>query len=142
MINPLNAACDAGFVPTDLYYVETPAVEDTLARAIEISETIIDEYDADAPDVHITELDSDREFDRIYAHFTAAIDEVTDRDGEVAVDITPGRKYMSAIAFATGLRHDVDHVFHFYVQDTSFHGQSYPDIPATATTLYDFTEVL
>lgn len=142
MINPLNVACDEGFVPTHLYYVETPAVEDTLKRAIDISRTIIKEYGGEAPEIHITELDSDREFERIYSHFTAAIQEVAEQDGEVAIDITPGRKYMSAIAFATGLRYEADHVYHFYVQDTSFHGKSYPDMPRTVTRLHDFTEVL
>ena len=65
-----------------------------------------------------------------------------ERDAEVAVDITPGRKFMSAIAFAAGMRYDADHVYYFYVSGEEHMGAFYPEIPRTATTLYDLTEAV
>lgn len=142
MINPITAACQEGFTPTDLYFLENPGVSEEIEQAITIGSTIIQEYGGDEPEIHITELDSDRQFDRVLSHYVDGITAVQEGDGEVAVDITPGRKYMSAIAFAAGIEYDADHVFYFYLGSRDLHGQCYPDMARSATRLYDFTEEL
>lgn len=142
MVNSLNAACEQGFVPDQLYVIENPGVEDQVSRALELATTIITAYDGDEPEIHLTTLETEVAFDRILSHVRDAIDEIHAEGGEVAVDITPGRKFMSAIAFAAGMRYDADHVYYFYLRSTEFFGHLYPDMPRTASHLYDFTEEL
>lgn len=141
IVNPINAACDAGYVPDRLYIIENPKVTDQVARAVDLATEIIDAYGGDELDVQITSIESELDFDQLYAHTKEAIEEIHEEDGEVAVDFTPGRKFMSALAFATGMRYDADHVYYFYLEDTP-RGRVYPSIPRTKSRLYDFTEVL
>lgn len=142
MVNSLNAACDRGFVPDELHLIENPGVTEEVDRALDLAATIITAYDGAEPDVHLTSLESEVEFDRIHTHVREAIERVHEDGGDVAVDITPGRKFMSAIAFATGLRYDADHVFYFYLDSQKYFGRLYPNMPRSATHLYDFTEEL
>ena len=141
IVNPINAACDDGFVPDRLYIIENPKVTDEVARAVDLATEIVDAYGGDELDIQITSIESELDFDQLYAHTKEAIEEVHEDDGEVAVDFTPGRKFMSALAFATGMRYDADHVYYFYLEDTP-RGRVYPSIPRTKSRLYDFTEVL
>ena len=141
IVNPINAACDDGFVPDRLYIIENPKVTDEVARAVDLATEIVDAYGGDELDIQITSIESELDFDQLYAHTKEAIEEVHEDDGEVAVDFTPGRKFMSALAFATGMRYDANHVYYFYLEDTP-RGRVYPSIPRTKSRLYDFTEVL
>lgn len=142
MVNSLNAACEEGYVPDELHVIENPGVTEAVDRAIELATVIIDAYGGPKPAVNLTSLHSEVEFDRIQGHVKRAIEHVHEDDGEVAVDITPGRKYMSAIAFAAGLRYGADHVYYFYLDSAAHMGKLYPEMPRTATHLYDFTEEL
>ena len=141
IVNPINAACDDGFIPDRLYIIENPKVTDEVARAVDLATEIVDAYGGDELDIQITSIESELDFDQLYAHTKEAIEEVHEDDGEVAVDFTPGRKFMSALAFATGMRYDANHVYYFYLEDTP-RGRVYPSIPRTKSRLYDFTEVL
>lgn len=140
MVNSLNAACDRGFVPNHLYVIENPTVTEQVDSAIDHAATIIRAYDGGDPEFHLTTIDAEVAFDSIRSHVQDAIEEAKGRGDEVAVDITPGRKFMSAIAFAAGMRYEADHVFYFYLAGDGHFGQLYPEIPRTASRLYDFTE--
>ena len=143
IVNPINAACDEGFVPDRLYMIKNSKVTDEVARALDLAVDIIDAYGGEEPDIRLTSVESELDFSQLYAHTKEAIEEVRESDGEVAVDFTPGRKFMSALAFATGMRYDADHVYYFYLENTyRYGGRVYPAIPRTESRLYDFTEVL
>lgn len=142
VVNPLNAACHRGFVPDTVYVLENPGVEEEIEQTLELATTIVEAYGAETPEINVTTIDSEVAFDRIHAHIRDAIEVVKSDEGEVAVDITPGRKYMSAIAFTAGIRYGADHVFYFYLKGSEHYGQIYPDIPTSAVELYDFTEEL
>lgn len=142
MVNPITAACEQGFVPTRLYFLDSPGVTEQIERALDIATTVVLEYGGDEPEISLTSLERDNEFEQIHAHYRDAIDDVRDAGGEVAVDITPGRKFMSAIAFTAGIQYDADHVYYLYITSAGYFGQSYPEMPRTAMRLYDFTEEL
>lgn len=142
MINSLIAACEREFIPTDLYLIENPGTATEVNQTLELAAAAIDAYGGEEPDIHLTTLEHETEFDRIRTHIKEAIESVTETGGEVAVDITPGRKFMSAIAFAAGIRYNADHVFYFYHESTDYYGHVYPTMPRTSSRLYDFTEVL
>lgn len=58
------------------------------------------------------------------------------------MDFTPGRKFMSAIAFQAGMKFEADHVFYFYRKGGVYQGNYLPEIPRTAYELIDFTEAI
>lgn len=142
MINPLTAALDDGFEPDQVHLLETSEVRDEVDRFVQLTEDIFDAYGAEPPSFNRTGLDEEVQFERIRSHHHEAIEEAHDRGDEVAVDITPGRKFMSAIAFAAGMRYNADHVYYFYLSTTDHYGRLYPEIPRTAAQLYDFTEAV
>ena len=120
--------------------MENPEVADTVASAIDHTRTIVEAYGGDEPTFERTSVEDELEFDRIRTHVRDAIEAARERDAEVAVDITPGRKFMSAIAFAAGMRYGADHVYYFYLSSDEYYGQLYPEIPRTATNLFDLAE--
>lgn len=140
MTNSLTAACDEGFVPNEIHILEMPAVAQQVDTALDDAARTVEAYGGDEPDINITPIDEEVEFERIHDHVKSAIESANDRGDEVAVDITPGRKFMSAIAFATGMRYEADHVFYLYISSTDYFGRLYPEIPRTAAHLYDFAE--
>jgi hypothetical protein len=59
------------------------------------------------------------------------------KEDEVAIDITPGRKYMSAIAMEIGLSMNADHVYYLHLTDRQYENSPYPVIPVFRHTLID-----
>lgn len=142
MVNPVNAACDQGYIPDQVYLLKNPGVTHQVDTALDLITVITTAYGGPEPEINVTTLESEVEFNQIRLHIKQAIEETRDTEGDVAVDITPGRKFMSAISFAAGLRYGADHVFYFYVASSAYLGDLYPNMPRTATHLYDFTEEL
>ena len=54
MVNPINAACERGFVPDRLYMIENPKVTDEVAKAVELATEITDAYGGDELDIRMT----------------------------------------------------------------------------------------
>ncbi|WP_211704972.1 hypothetical protein [Natronobacterium texcoconense] len=140
MTNPLLAACEDGYVPDSVQILSNPTVEDDISSVVPLLETIGEEYDADTTvDVHT--VSEETAFTEIVDFFREGIEDAGANE-QVAVDITPGRKYMSAIAFQAGVRYGADHVFYLLLDSSEFYGQLFPDIPRPAVDLIDFTEVV
>lgn len=141
VVNPLAAACNEwGYVPERIFLLGNPGVEDRLDRIVDLAETIVEAYGGD-PEIERTSLDTETDFSAIVDHFQAAIEAARDEGSEVVVDITPGRKFMSAIAFQAGIRFEADRVAYLHVHSGELFGRVYADLPRSGTTLYDFTEV-
>lgn len=141
ILNPLTAACDRGFVPDQAQILSNPGVADSVATASEMFDTIIDAYDGDA-DISQYSLEHETDFSDIIDFYRSAIETAKDNGDTIAIDVTPGRKFMSAIAFQAGFQFGADHVYYFHRKAGGYHGQFYAEIPRTATDLIDFKEVL
>lgn len=141
LLNPLAAACDAGYLPDEARILSNPGVAESVATASEMFEAIIDAYGGDAS-VSAHRLDTETEFRGIIDFYRTAIEAAHENGDTIAVDVTPGRKFMSAIAFQAGFRFGADHVFYFHRKSGAYRGDLYAEIPRTATELIDFTEVL
>ncbi len=139
--NPLTAACGSGYVPDEAYILSNPGVSDDVAQASEMFEVIIEAHGGDA-DVSQHNLDHETNFRAIIDFYRSTIESAQENGDTIAVDVTPGRKFMSAIAFQAGFRFGADHVFYFHRKSGAYQGQFYPEIPRTAAELIDFTEVL
>ncbi|WP_206425088.1 CRISPR-associated ring nuclease [Halosimplex salinum] len=141
ILNPLMAACDRGFVPEELWVLSNPGVANPVSDATDRFEVIIEAYGGDA-DVSVHNLDHETDFRGIIEFYRSTIETARENGDTVAVDVTPGRKFMSAIAFQAGFKFDADHVFYFHRKAGGYYGQFYVEIPRTATDLIDFKEVL
>jgi hypothetical protein len=141
VVNPLAAACEDGFLPDELYVLENPGIGDQFDEITSMMERVVVEYGGDDPDLSVTHLDEETDFQRIVDHFRGPISQVRGDDGTVAVDVTPGRKFMSAIAFQAGIQFEADHVFYLYLAESQFYGRIYADVPKPTVELIDFQEV-
>lgn len=142
IVNPLIAACDQGFEPTDIYVLSNPVIEDVTERATSLMKTAVTAHGGAEPDITVETIAEETDFDAILAYLQSAIETGADADAEVAVDITPGRRFWSVISFQAGIRNDVDHLFYSHVHTEEYFGETYATIPRTAVDLIDFTEVL
>jgi hypothetical protein len=104
-------------------------------------ECIVVEYGNDTPRITVTSADSETDFDQIVDHYRAPVVAASETEGMAAVDVTPGRKFMSAIAFQVGIKYDADHVFYLYLSEGQFYGRIFPDVPNRVLDLIDFQEI-
>jgi hypothetical protein len=141
VLNPLIGACEDGFVPNSVELLSNPSVSEYESMISSLMEDVMTAYGNHNGDVAVRQLSSELEFAEIVAHFLDPIEEAG-RNDTVAVDITPGRKFMSAIAFQTGMSHGADHVCYNHLDSDEYFGKIYSVIPRTATTLIDFAELL
>jgi len=147
MVNPIAAACAGdgiteAFIPDTVHFLDNPGLGDAIAKATTITQTVLEQYGVENPTIETTQISHDTDFEGIVSHFQSAIMSAHDADANVAVDVTPGRKFMSVIAFNAGTTFDADHIFYFYLNSTDYYSRIYPEIPKPAAELYDFTEVL
>lgn len=139
MVNPLIAACQRGYIPTEVRVLTNEGVQQDVDKALNIAETVIRSYGGKAG-FDTWHLDRETDFKDIVAYYRESIAEARSRDATVAIDFTPGRKFMSAIAFQAGMQFKADHVFYFYRNGRAYQGDYLPEIPRTAYELIDFTE--
>ncbi|SEW01477.1 CRISPR-associated ring nuclease [Halobacterium jilantaiense] len=141
ILNPLIAACDGGYVPDEVHVLSNPPVADDVEEAVTLMEETVAAYGGDTEtDVH--ELVSETDFESIVDYYQSCIEAATTAGDEIAIDVTPGRKFMSAIAFQAGIQFGADHVYYFHRKAGRYRGRFYPEMPRTASDLIDFTEVL
>lgn len=142
VVNPLAAACHREYVPTDVYVLSNPVIDDVTDAATSLMKTIVTAHGGEEPDITVERIDEETDFDAIIAYLQSAIETGHDADADVAVDITPGRRFWSIISFQAGIKHDVDHIYYSHVETADYFGECYPTIPRTALDLIDFTEVI
>lgn len=142
VVNPMTAACHQGFVPTDIYVLDNPVIDDVTDAATSLMKTIVTAHGGEEPSITVETIDDEIDFDAIIAYVTSAIDAGEEADADIAVDITPGRRFWSVISFRAGIKYDVDHLYYSHVKTEEFFGECYPTIPRTAIDLIDFTEVV
>lgn len=141
ILNPLIAACDGGYVPDEVHVLSNPPVADDVEEAVALMDETVAAYGGDTEtDVH--ELVSETDFEAIVDYYRSCIEAATTAGDEIAIDVTPGRKFMSAIAFQAGIQFGADHVYYFHRKAGRYRGRFYSEMPRTASDLIDFTEVL
>ena len=142
IVNSLTAACEDGFLPTDIYMLSNPQIDEVTEQATTLMKTIVTAKDGVEPSVTVTEIEDETDFDEISMYLQSAIEAGQEAGAEIAVDITPGRRFWSVISFRAGLKYDVKHLVYTHVTSERYFGECYPEIPRTAIELIDFTEVL
>jgi hypothetical protein len=141
VVNPLTAACHEEYVPTDIYVLNNPGITEVTDKVTSLMKTIVTAHGGDEPTITVETLDDERDFEAIIGYLQAAIEASGDADADLAIDVTPGRKFWSIISFRAGFEYDVDHLYYTHVSGAYF-GESFPTIPRTGLELIDFTEVV
>jgi len=142
VVNPLTAACTlGGFVPKEVRILDNPAVREDSTRAADLIREIVRAHDSAEPEIEFTTIESERDFEAIVQYHRQAIETAVENGSEVAVDVTPGRKFMSAIAFQAGIQFEADHVYYLHLHSSDYYDRCYPELPRPGVDLVDFTEV-
>lgn len=142
VVNPLIAACHDGYVPTDIYILNNPIIDDVTDAATSLMKTVVTAQGGDEPSITVETIDEETDFEAITTYLQSAIEAGADANADIAVDISPGRRFWSVISFQAGITHDVDHLYYSHVETEAYFGETYPTIPRTAINLIDFTEVI
>lgn len=142
IVNTLNAACEDGYHPTDIYLLENPAIEDVTTRATDLMKTIVTETGGDEPTITVKSLEDELDFQGIAAYLRTAIEAAQGPDDQIAIDVTPGRRFWAIISFRAGHEYSVDHLYYGHLLTENYYETAYPAIPRTAMNLIDFTEAV
>ena len=141
VVNPLIAACRQEFVPSDIHILDNPGISDVTTAATSLMKTIVTAHGGDEPVVTVHDIDEELDFPAIIEYLQSTIEAGQAEDAEIAIDVTPGRKFWSIIGFRAGFEYEVDHLYYTHIKSSEYFGESYPTIPRTAVELVDFTEV-
>lgn len=80
------------------------------------------------------------DFSSYFKRLQALVKEEKMAGNEVAIDMTPGRKYMSAFSMYLGVGEDISHkadrIYYHHLLDLSFGAYPYPLIPSNLRHLY------
>jgi hypothetical protein len=141
VVNGLSAACHNGYVPTRIHLLENPSIEHVTPGITSMMKTVVSANGGEEPDITVENIDDELDFPAIVEYLGTAIGDGDLNDAEIAVDVTPGRKFWSIISFRSAFEHDVDHIYYSHLKSDEYYGECFPTIPRTAIELIDFTEV-
>ncbi len=142
VVNAVHAACHQGFVPTHVHVLGNPGIEDVIPDVESMLTAIVDAHDGTGPEIAVTHLDDELDFDGIVSYLRTNIEAAQAAGAAVAVDVTPGRKFWSFISFQAGIDLGVDHLYYVHVTSDTHFGSTFPTIPRPALRLIDFQEEL
>lgn len=147
VINPIWLVCRKGeFVPERVYLIWNEDVEN-VKRIVEKSvEIILKNYGIPEPEIIADEGVKVREDD--FKRFKKVLKDICDKElsegNEVVVDMTPGRKFMSALSMGLGfMSRPVDRVYYLHLADQKkYQNKPLVLIPFTLQKLYDMRREL
>jgi hypothetical protein len=74
VVNPLTAACDQGYAPTDIYILDNPRIRDVTESATSLMKTVVTANDADEPSITVETIDNELDFEAIIEYLQSAIE--------------------------------------------------------------------
>lgn len=147
VINPIWMVCRKGeFIPERVYLIWNNAVMD-IKKAVEGSiKIILKNYGVSEPEIIADESVKVREDD--FKRFKEVLRDICNKEleegNEVAIDMTPGRKFMSALSMALGFRklNPVHRVYYLHLIDQRYQNKPLILIPFALQKLYDMRREL
>ena len=145
VINPLWAACFyQEFIPEKVLLLnngyQNPVIRKNVAEVWQWHLRILQAYDVEAPTIEVCNANEDdiNSFRRIFEETVKA------QEGEeVAIDMTPGRKFMSSIAMAVAFKnqHFVKKLFYLHLWGQEYQNQPFIKIPLKNQRLINVLEL-
>lgn len=150
VVNTLWAACkdkEENYVPERIYLIKNEIVErgGHVAKVKKWIEKIVTEFGVE--EVEIKEENANEEEFKTFAKTIGNIVKKEKEEGnEIAVDMTPGRKFMSAFVMYLGIGEGVDpkadRVYYLHLTDMSYKDKPYIEIPMPKQKLYEVRNYL
>lgn len=132
VVNPIWIACRRGeFIPEKVYLLWNDAVADVKSIVRGLVETILKNYGV--PDPKIVDDGSVKVAEDDFKRFRKVLLRICDDElksgKEVAIDMTPGRKFMSALAMGLGFKRNPVKVYYLHLLDLSYQNKPLVLIP-------------
>jgi hypothetical protein len=146
VINTIWQASEKGFIPDRVVLLASPT-ETSVQRSVRTVErylrAVLPRFGVTNPQIEQEPINED-DFIGFREKLAEVLRSEGQRSSQVIVDTTPGRKYMSAFAFALGLKQKpkVEKVYYNHMLDMRYNDVPHPLIPRHEQKLYDFFEVL
>jgi hypothetical protein len=99
VVNGLTAACHQGYLPTEIHLLENPSIEHVMPAITSVMKTVVSANGGEEPGITVERIDDELDFPAIVDYLGSAIETGDRDDAEIAVDVTPGRKFWSIISF-------------------------------------------
>ena len=142
VINTFWAAADRDdWVPDRIYLVYNDYTKEFLPGISAVMERIILEYDGDRPEIYCKCVD-ENDLAGVFKTYKGIISQERKLGNEIAIDITPGRKYMSAFSLYAGLKEgSIDKIYYIHIRGRKFMNRPYPLIPVSYCELEDIVSI-
>ena len=145
VVNPIWACCrEEGYIPDKVYLIVDKKVKNNAEKAKNILSVLISEFGKNPEIIEIECAETD--FKRLISTIGEAIKKEKLAGNEVAVDMTPGRKFMSAIIMYSGIGEDVevkaDRVYYLHLERNEYSDLPWNKIPMVHQKLYEMKRSL
>lgn len=147
VVNSLWAAvAEKDWIPERIYLLTNDRTKKDIIEISGRMEKIVLHHGGGKIDFRVRIFD-ETDLEGLFRLYSSIVETETKEGNDISVDITPGRKFMSAFALYCSLnrRENVRNIFYFHILDDEFLDRSYPFIPVNAFSLrnlMDFKEAI
>jgi hypothetical protein len=143
VVNTLWAAvAEKEWIPDRIYLLTNDRTKKDAVAIPQRMEAIVLHYGGEKLDFRLKVFD-ETDLEGLFRLYSGIIEQETGEGNEISVDITPGRKFMSAFALYCSLnrRENVRNIFYFHIMDDEFLDRAYPFLPINSFTLRNLIEL-
>ncbi|MHA1593914.1 MAG: CRISPR-associated ring nuclease [Candidatus Baldrarchaeia archaeon] len=127
--------------PNVFYLIYNEKTRDLMYDARDLISEICKTYGIPNPQIAGIKTKED-DLDQISREIRKILKFETKKGSRIAVDLTPGRKYMTLILAIIAAQFNVDHAFYLHLKDPQYQNELYPRIPQPLQELYDLNRIL
>ncbi len=140
VVNPIWACCREGdYIPDRVYLILNEKVKDSAEKVKRILNVLLSEFGKE-PDI-VEKVCNETDFRGLISTIWNVIKKEKLAGNEVAVDMTPGRKFMSAVIMYSGVGGDMearaDRVYYLHLQNNEYTNLPWIKIPVVYQKLYE-----
>ncbi|MBN1540465.1 MAG: hypothetical protein JW939_10000 [Candidatus Thermoplasmatota archaeon] len=142
VINTLWAAADKDeWVPDRIHLVYDDLTKGSLPGISCVMERIVLEYGGSKPEIFCRSINED-DLGSVFRTYSDIIEKERELENRIAIDITPGRKYMSAFSLYAGLKGGgIDRIYYIHIRGRKYMNIPYPLIPAPYCDIEDLVSI-
>lgn len=140
------SAAEKDWIPQRVYLLTNDRTKKDAVAISTRMERIAIHYGGEKLDLRLKVFD-ETDLEALFQMYSDIMNRETQEGNDISVDITPGRKFMSAFALYCSLnnRSCVRNIFYFHLLDDEFMDRSYPFLPMNSfklRNLMDFREAI
>lgn len=142
VINTLWAAVDRDqWIPERIFLVYNEETKNLLPGISMAMGSIVTEAGGKKPEIRCFDIDED-DLSGVYRTYKDIIESEREMGNAIAIDITPGRKYMSAFSMYAGMKDgSIEKIYYIHIRGKKFMNQPYPMIPLPYCDLEDIVSL-